>query len=79
LAGTWRSRGRGSAEEKGRGAFAGSPSWSEKIIAPRKRFRLSRAAQAGIFNNSPTAVQRRQQESEKPTGASPDLVPDIFH
>jgi hypothetical protein len=26
---------------------------SEKIIAPRKRFRLSRAALPGIFNTSP--------------------------
>ncbi len=45
----------------------------EKIIALRKRFKLSQAALASIFNISPSTVQKWERGNKKPTGASRKL------
>lgn len=46
----------------------------EKIVSIRKRFRLSQAALASIFNISPSTVQKWEQGNKKPTGASRKLL-----
>ena len=46
----------------------------EQIISIRKRFRLSQAALASIFNISPSTVQKWEQGNKKPTGASMKLL-----
>ena len=46
----------------------------EKIISIRKKFRLSQAALARIFNISPSTVQKWEQGNKKPTGASKKLL-----
>ena len=46
----------------------------EKIISIRKKFRLSQAALASIFNISPSTVQKWEQGNKKPTGASRKLL-----
>jgi len=46
----------------------------EKIVSIRKRFRLSQAALASIFNVSPSTVQKWEQGNKKPTGASQKLL-----
>lgn len=46
----------------------------EKIISIRKRFRLSQAALASIFNISPSTVRQWEQGSKKPAGASRKLL-----
>ena len=46
----------------------------EKIVSIRKKFRLSQAALASIFNISPSTVQKWEQGSKKPTGASKKLL-----
>ncbi len=46
----------------------------EKIISIRKKFRLSQAALASIFNISPSTVQKWEQGNKKPTGASKKLL-----
>ena len=45
----------------------------EKIVSIRKRFRLSQAALASIFNISPSTVQKWEQGHKKPAGASRKL------
>jgi len=46
---------------------------AEKIIALRKKFKLSQAALASIFNISPSTVQKWERGNKKPTGASKKL------
>ena len=46
----------------------------EKIISIRKKFRLSQAALASIFNISPSTVQKWEQGNIKPAGASKKLL-----
>ncbi len=46
----------------------------EKIVSIRKKFRLSQAALASIFNVSPSTVQKWEQGNKKPTGASKKLL-----
>ena len=46
----------------------------DKIIAIRKKFKLSQAALACIFNISPSTVQKWEQGNKKPTGASKKLL-----
>ena len=46
----------------------------EKIAAIRKKFRLSQAALASIFNISTSTVQKWEQGNKKPTGASRKLL-----
>lgn len=46
----------------------------EKIISIRKKFKLSQAALASIFNISPSTVQKWEQGRKKPTGASKKLL-----
>ncbi len=46
----------------------------EKIVSIRKKFRLSQAALASIFNISPSTVQKWEQGNKKPTGASCKLL-----
>jgi len=46
----------------------------EKIVSIRKKFRLSQAALASIFNVSPSTVQKWEQGNKKPTGASQKLL-----
>ena len=46
----------------------------EKIVSIRKKFRLSQAALASIFNISPSTVQKWEQGHKKPTGASRKLL-----
>ena len=46
----------------------------EKIVSIRKKFRLSQAALASIFNISPSTVQKWEQSNKKPTGASRKLL-----
>lgn len=46
----------------------------EKIISIRKRFKLSQAALASIFNISPSTVQKWEQGNKKPAGASKKLL-----
>lgn len=45
-----------------------------KIISIRKRFKLSQAALASIFNISPSTVQKWEQGNKKPAGASRKLL-----
>lgn len=42
----------------------------EKIISIRKKFNLSQAALASIFNISTSTVQKWEQWNKKPAGAS---------
>jgi putative transcriptional regulator len=46
----------------------------ENIISIRKKFRLSQAALAILFNISPSTVQKWEQGNKKPTGASRKLL-----
>ena len=46
----------------------------KKIVSIRKKFRLSQAALASIFNISPSTVQKWEQGNKKPTGASRKLL-----
>jgi len=46
----------------------------EQSISIRKRFCLSQAALASIFNISPSTVQKWEQGNKKPTGASQKLL-----
>ncbi len=46
----------------------------EQIVSIRKKFRLSQAALASIFNISPSTVQKWEQGNKKPTGASRKLL-----
>ena len=46
----------------------------EKIAFIRKKFSLSQAALASIFNISPSTVQKWEQGNKKPTGASKKLL-----
>jgi len=46
----------------------------EKIISIRKKFKLSQAALASIFNISPSTVQKWEQGNKRPTGASKKLL-----
>jgi putative transcriptional regulator len=45
-----------------------------QIISIRKKFKLSQAALASIFNVSSSTVQKWEQGSKKPTGASRKLL-----
>jgi len=47
---------------------------SEKIASIRKRFKLSQAALASIFNISPSTVRKWEQGDKKPAGASRKLL-----
>ena len=46
---------------------------SEKIVSIRKRFNLSQAALASIFNISSSTVQKWERGVKKPTGSSQRL------
>lgn len=46
----------------------------DEIVSIRKKFRLSQAALASIFNISPSTVQKWEQGNKKPTGASKKLL-----
>lgn len=46
----------------------------ERIVSLRKRFKLSQAALASIFNISPSTVQKWEQGNKKPAGASRKLL-----
>jgi len=46
----------------------------EKIIFIRKKYRLSQAALASIFNISTSTVQKWEQGNKKPAGASKKLL-----
>jgi len=46
----------------------------EKIASIRKRFKLSQAALACIFNISPSTVRKWEQGDKKPAGASRKLL-----
>jgi len=46
----------------------------EKIAFIRKKFSLSQAALASIFNISASTVQKWEQGNKKPTGASKKLL-----
>ncbi len=46
----------------------------EKIVSIRKKFSLSQAALASIFNISPSTVQKWEQGNKKPAGASRKLL-----
>ncbi len=45
-----------------------------KIVSLRKKFKLSQAALANIFNISPSTVQKWERGNKKPTGASKKLL-----
>jgi len=45
----------------------------EKIIALRRKLKLSQTALASIFNISPSTVQKWERGSKRPTGASKKL------
>ncbi len=45
-----------------------------KIISIRKKFKLSQAALASVFNISPSTVQKWEQGNKKPAGASRKLL-----
>lgn len=49
-----------------------------KIVYIRKKCNLSQAALASVFNVSPSTVQKWEQGSKKPTGASQKLL-DIIN
>ncbi len=44
------------------------------IVTIRKRFKLSQAALASVFNVSTSTVQKWEQGNKKPTGASKKLL-----
>ncbi len=46
----------------------------EKIVSIRKKFKLSQAALASLFNISPSTVRKWEQGSKKPAGASRKLL-----
>ncbi len=46
----------------------------DRIISIRKRFKLSQAALASVFNISPSTVRKWEQGSKKPAGASKKLL-----
>ena len=46
----------------------------EKIVTIRKKFKLSQAAMASVFNISTSTVQKWEQGNKKPTGASRKLL-----
>lgn len=46
----------------------------EKIVSIRKKFSLSQAALASIFNISPSTVRKWEQGNKKPAGASRKLL-----
>jgi putative transcriptional regulator len=46
----------------------------ENIISIRKKFKLSQAALASLFNISPSTVQKWEQGNKKPAGASRKLL-----
>jgi len=46
----------------------------EKIISIRKRFKLSQAALARVFNVSPSTVRKWEQGDKKPVGSSKKLL-----
>jgi len=46
----------------------------EKIISIRKRFKLSQAALASVFNISASTVRKWEQGNKKPAGASKKLL-----
>lgn len=46
----------------------------QKIVTIRKKFKLSQAALASIFNVSTSTVQKWEQGNKKPTGASKKLL-----
>jgi len=46
----------------------------KKIVTIRKEFNLSQAALASVFNVSTSTVQKWEQGSKKPTGASRKLL-----
>lgn len=46
----------------------------DKIVSIRKRFKLSQAALASIFNISPSTVQKWEQGQKRPAGASKKLL-----
>jgi putative transcriptional regulator len=46
----------------------------KKIILIRKKFKLSQAALACLFNISPSTVQKWEQGHKRPTGASRKLL-----
>ena len=46
----------------------------QKITAIRKKFNLSQAALASVFNISTSTVQKWEQGNKKPTGASRKLL-----
>ncbi len=46
----------------------------EKIVTIRKKFKLSQAALASVFNISTSTVQKWEQGYKKPTGASRKLL-----
>lgn len=46
----------------------------KKIILIRKKFKLSQAALASLFNISPSTVQKWEQGHKRPTGASRKLL-----
>jgi putative transcriptional regulator len=46
----------------------------QKIVNIRKKFKLSQAALASVFNVSTSTVQKWEQGNKKPTGASKKLL-----
>ena len=46
----------------------------ERITSIRKKFKLSQAALASIFNISPSTVRKWEQGNKKPAGASRKLL-----
>ena len=46
----------------------------KKIATIRKKFKLSQAALASVFNVSTSTVQKWEQGNKKPTGASKKLL-----
>jgi len=46
----------------------------DKIVSIRKKFKLSQAALASIFNISPSTVQKWEQGQKRPAGASKKLL-----
>jgi len=46
----------------------------EQIVSIRKKFKLSQAALASVFNISPSTVRKWEQGNKKPAGASRKLL-----
>ena len=46
----------------------------KRIVSIRKKFKLSQAALASIFNISPSTVRKWEQGNKKPAGASKKLL-----